>query len=166
MIVKSAALSSNQAVGVKKSLDISNENQAAGVYQIGEPWIGKPVGSNGSQIGEDKVVVVHLLSNLSFLISKLKQGPKRMDHQTHRWYQLLPLICILEWVLQQPRWTWCLAGSHKSHWAQPEIFFYTDIFLCNTRTTKKSPKCNNFWDALDFHTHTLMQWLTEWRGFS
>ena len=31
MIVKSAALSSNQAVGVKKSLDISNENQAAGV---------------------------------------------------------------------------------------------------------------------------------------
>ena len=31
MIVKSAALSSNQAVGVKKSLDIQNENQAAGV---------------------------------------------------------------------------------------------------------------------------------------
>ena len=49
MIVKSAALSSNQAVGVKKSLDIANEkNQAAGVYQIGEPWIGKTVGSNGS----------------------------------------------------------------------------------------------------------------------
>ena len=31
MIVKSAALSSNQAVGVKKSLDIHIENQAAGV---------------------------------------------------------------------------------------------------------------------------------------
>ena len=67
MIVKSAALSSNQAVGVKKSLDIANENQAAGVYQIGEPWIGKTVGSNGSQIGKDKVVVIHLLSNLCFL---------------------------------------------------------------------------------------------------
>ena len=79
MIVKSAALSSNQAVGVKKSLRFEVQvlqtlNRA--LYEdffifvdlflmfVWRPWIGQSVCSNWSQVGKDKMVVVHLWWNI------------------------------------------------------------------------------------------------------
>ena len=67
MMVKSAALSSNQAVGVKKSLNnkyIENKNKTnvGGKDHSREPWICKSVCSDRSKIGKDKMVVVHLLA--------------------------------------------------------------------------------------------------------
>ena len=79
MIVKSAALSSNQAVGVKKSLKFEVQvlqtlNRA--LYEdffifvdlflmfVWRPWIGQSVCSNWSQVGKDKMVVVHLWWNV------------------------------------------------------------------------------------------------------
>ena len=83
MIVKSAALSSNQAVGVKKSLRFGVQvlqtlNRA--LYEdfilylssfflmfVWRPWIGKSVCSNWSQVGKDKMVVVHLWWNFFYV---------------------------------------------------------------------------------------------------
>ena len=68
MIVKSAALSSNQAVGVKKSLNdkyIENRKNKR-KDQSREPWICKSVCSDRSKIGKDKMVVVHLLAIVGF----------------------------------------------------------------------------------------------------
>ena len=77
MIVKSAALSSNQAVGVKKSLrfevqvlQTQNRNEEFFLFVefflmfVWRPWIGKSVCSNWSQVGKDKMVVVHLWWNV------------------------------------------------------------------------------------------------------
>ena len=101
MIVKSAALSSNQAVGVKKSLRFGVQvlltlNRV--LYEdfilylssfflmfVWRPWIGKSVCSNGSQIGKDKMIIVHLWWNVfmpvwveSFQIHTLWYSTSRM----------------------------------------------------------------------------------------
>ena len=104
MIVKSAALSSNQAVGVKKSLRFEVQvlqtlNRA--LYEdffffkfvefffllmfVWRPWIGKSVCSNWSQVGKDKMVVVNLWWNVfmpvwveSFQIHTLWSSTSRM----------------------------------------------------------------------------------------
>ena len=67
MMVKSAALSSNQAVGVKKSLNILRIETKVGERDHSrEPWICKSVCSDRSKIGKDKMVVVHLLAIVGF----------------------------------------------------------------------------------------------------
>ena len=128
MIVKSAALSSNQAVGVKKSLRFGVQvlqtlNRAlyedfilflssfftnacmktldwqVRLLQLVPSWEGQ----NGRRTPLVKCFYVSL-------------GGKFSNPHT-----IPPRECTLLLVLPQPRWTWCLVGSRKSRWVPPKM---------------------------------------------